>query len=132
MSTDPENPVSSQPSGHDIHRRVSIVEGHDNPAFDSPRSRKVSAASEHAEMGPVRKKSILHHSHAADGGKTEKRRQSEPKNQLLQLEERVTSRVHHEQFDVNVDTIDGLSFGCSNSIGFSAIAESAFHFISFH
>lgn len=69
MSTDPEHPVSSQPGGHDVHRRVSIADGphgHDNPAFDSPRSRKVSAASDHAEMGPVRKKSILHHSHGAE------------------------------------------------------------------
>lgn len=69
MSTDPDHSVSTQPSGHDGHRRVSIADGphgHDNPAFDSPRSRKVSAASEHAEMGPVRKKSILHNAH--DGG----------------------------------------------------------------
>lgn len=71
-TTDQENPVSTQPSpnGHtEVYRRVSIVEGlhgHDNPAFDSPRSRKVSATSEHAETGPVRKKSILHNAHAAE------------------------------------------------------------------
>lgn len=79
MSTDPEHSVSTQPGGgHDGHRRVSIADGphgHDNPAFESPRSRKVSAASEHAEIGPVRKKSILHHAHGAEnttsgGGKT--------------------------------------------------------------
>lgn len=70
MTGDSEHPVSTQPGGgHDgPHRRVSIVEGHghDNPAFDSPRSRKVSAASEHAEIGPVRKKSILHNAHAGE------------------------------------------------------------------
>lgn len=33
--------------------------GHDNPAFESP-SRKISACSDHADIGPVRKKSILH------------------------------------------------------------------------
>lgn len=81
-AADQDHPVSTQPSpnGHEIHRRVSIAEnhglhGHDNPAFDSPRSRKVSAASDHAEMGPVRKKSILHHAHASEnislpGGKS--------------------------------------------------------------
>ncbi|XP_060518292.1 sodium/hydrogen exchanger 9B1 isoform X2 [Cylas formicarius] len=49
-------------------KKVSIVEhhihdkGHENHAFESPaRSRKVSATSEYAEIGPVRKKSILHH-----------------------------------------------------------------------
>lgn len=78
MSTDPDHIVSTQPTGQEPHRRVSIatepaIHGHDNPAFESPRSRKVSAASDHAEMGPVRKKSILHNAHATDinppGGK---------------------------------------------------------------
>ncbi|XP_019875363.2 sodium/hydrogen exchanger 9B2 isoform X2 [Aethina tumida] len=68
MTIDKDKVVSSNPSpGAHLdsphHRKVSIVEsvhGHDNPAFESPRSRKVSSTSDHAEMGPVRKKSILH------------------------------------------------------------------------
>lgn len=36
-----------------------IHHAHDNPVFESP-SRKISTSSEHAEIGPVRKKSILH------------------------------------------------------------------------
>ncbi|KAF5286799.1 hypothetical protein FQR65_LT02217 [Abscondita terminalis] len=43
-------------------RKVSSDCGHDNPAYESPRSRKVSTTSDHAEIGPVRKKSILHNS----------------------------------------------------------------------
>lgn len=72
MSVDQDLVVSSSPSpvshtDHPTGRKVSIVDGphchdrgHDNPAFESPRSRKVSANSDHAEIGPVRKKSILH------------------------------------------------------------------------
>ncbi|KAJ8915606.1 hypothetical protein NQ315_003390 [Exocentrus adspersus] len=76
MSVDQDLPVSSSPSPvshaepqNHVYRKVSIVEGphgphdrgYDNLAFESPaRSRKVSANSDHAEMGPVRKKSILH------------------------------------------------------------------------
>nr|CAI5842090.1 unnamed protein product [Callosobruchus analis] len=44
-------------------RRVSIADGHggghDNLGFDPP-SRKISVNSDHTEVGPVRKKSILH------------------------------------------------------------------------
>lgn len=61
MSANPEN-------GHvmDNHttRKVSI--GYDNHGFDAPRNRKISAISDHAEIGPVRKKSILHNSHPPD------------------------------------------------------------------
>lgn len=60
-------PISTSPVATTPVRKVSIVEradspsgGYDNPAFESPRSRKVSSNSEHTEMGPVRKKSILH------------------------------------------------------------------------
>ncbi|KAJ8958964.1 hypothetical protein NQ318_019735, partial [Aromia moschata] len=71
MSKDEDPVVSSDtPTPHQEHhhpsRKVSLVEtpnglhGHDNPAFESPRSRKVSGTSDHTEMGPVRKKSILH------------------------------------------------------------------------
>ncbi|KAJ8983795.1 hypothetical protein NQ317_008113 [Molorchus minor] len=65
MSVDQDLEVSSDPSAvshvepHHPSRKVSIVDGsqgHDNLAFDPPRSRKVSANSEHAEIGPVRKK----------------------------------------------------------------------------
>uniref|UniRef100_A0AAR5QJN9 Cation/H+ exchanger transmembrane domain-containing protein n=3 Tax=Dendroctonus ponderosae TaxID=77166 RepID=A0AAR5QJN9_DENPD len=70
---DPNN-VSSNPSptsnlepNHNNNRKVSILDhyihdrGYENHAFESPtRSRKVSTQSEHAEIGPVRKKSILH------------------------------------------------------------------------
>ncbi|KAJ8928452.1 hypothetical protein NQ314_018994 [Rhamnusium bicolor] len=71
MSGDQDFVVSPIPSPmshlepHQPSRKVSIADGllgHDNLAFESPRSRKVSANSEHAEMGPVRKKSILHKS----------------------------------------------------------------------
>lgn len=68
MAADDTHVVAVQPHG-ESYRRVSIVEGihgHDNPAFDSPRSRKVSATSDYAEIGPVRKKSILHHAHNLD------------------------------------------------------------------
>ncbi|XP_017786127.1 PREDICTED: mitochondrial sodium/hydrogen exchanger 9B2 isoform X2 [Nicrophorus vespilloides] len=71
MSVDQEEVVSQQPATQPNSRKVSIVthdgstlHGHDNLGFESPRSRKVSSASEHAEMGPVRKKSILHNAHA--------------------------------------------------------------------
>jgi hypothetical protein len=74
MSVDQDPIVSTEPSPTSHlevphNRRVSIVEGlhgHDNLAFESPRSRKVSANSDHAEFGPVRKKSILHNSHNAE------------------------------------------------------------------
>lgn len=75
MSVDQEPVISSNPSpvshpdSRHNGRKVSIVDGphlhdrgHDNPAFESPRSRKVSANSDHVEIGPVRKKSILHKS----------------------------------------------------------------------
>lgn len=60
--------TTTQPSSVSPSRKVSInvnesYHGHDNPAFES-RSRKVSAASDHAEIGPVRKKSILHNAQA--------------------------------------------------------------------
>nr|XP_022919164.1 sodium/hydrogen exchanger 9B2-like isoform X2 [Onthophagus taurus] len=42
-------------------RKVSRT-GVDNLGFEHPRSRKVSATSNHEEIGPVRKKSILHNS----------------------------------------------------------------------
>ncbi|KAG5868114.1 hypothetical protein JTB14_002906 [Gonioctena quinquepunctata] len=45
-----------------MSRKVSIVDGphgHENPCFEPP-SRKISSTSDHAEIGPVRKKSILH------------------------------------------------------------------------
>ncbi|KRT86794.1 Na/H antiporter [Oryctes borbonicus] len=44
-------------------RKISLknpLHGFDNPTFDSPRSRKISTASSHEEVGPVRKKSCLH------------------------------------------------------------------------
>ncbi|KAK5646398.1 hypothetical protein RI129_004862 [Pyrocoelia pectoralis] len=65
MSADGSRPTT--PPHFDIHRKPSNLSdyGHDNPTFESPaRSRKVSSAnSEHAEIGPVRKKSILHLAH---------------------------------------------------------------------
>ncbi|XP_015835932.1 sodium/hydrogen exchanger 9B2 isoform X2 [Tribolium castaneum] len=75
MSVDQDPIVSSEPSPTSHlevpphNRKVSIIEGlhgHDNLAFESPRSRKVSANSEHAEIGPVRKKSILHNAHPVE------------------------------------------------------------------
>lgn len=61
MTTDGDKTVSSNPTPTSSSRKVSIItdQGHDNPLFES-RSRKVSANSEHADIGPVRKKSILH------------------------------------------------------------------------
>lgn len=74
MSVDQDPFVPSEPSlpglvdAPPISRKISIIDGfhgHDNLAFESPnRSRKVSANSDHAEFGPVRKKSILHNAHA--------------------------------------------------------------------
>ncbi|XP_044268567.1 sodium/hydrogen exchanger 9B2 isoform X2 [Tribolium madens] len=75
MSVDQDPIVSSEPSPTSHlevplqSRRVSIIEslhGHDNLGFESPRSRKVSGNSEHAEIGPVRKKSILHNAHPVE------------------------------------------------------------------
>lgn len=63
VSSDPSPTSHLEPSYNS--RRVSIVDslhGHDNLGFESPRSRKTSANSDHAQIGPVRKKSILHHS----------------------------------------------------------------------
>lgn len=59
------NLVSEQPK-----RRVSIITdpigenrlGHDNLAFEQNPRRKISSQSEHSEVGPVRRKSILHNS----------------------------------------------------------------------
>lgn len=62
-ATTPET-VSAAPS-LTPSRKVSIItdlNAYDNPSFEQPRSRKVSSNSEHAEVGPVRKKSILHNS----------------------------------------------------------------------
>ncbi|CAG9814942.1 unnamed protein product [Phaedon cochleariae] len=65
-----------QPDLSRVNSRVSVATGgHDNPGFESP-SRKVSSSSEHAEIGPVRKKSILHKSseyfdHMSGSGKCE-------------------------------------------------------------
>lgn len=55
-------PVTSEPK-----RRVSIASdpvavGHDNLAFEPNPRRKISQASDHSEVGPVRRKSILHNS----------------------------------------------------------------------
>ncbi|XP_076270844.1 na[+]/H[+] hydrogen antiporter 1 [Rhynchophorus ferrugineus] len=68
MATDTEqNQPSYYANQHNENvnssRKVSIKDrGYENHAFESPaRSRKVSTASEHVEVGPVRKKSILHH-----------------------------------------------------------------------
>lgn len=61
MSVDGSRPTT--PPQFDVTRKASNFSdyGHDNPTFESPaRSRKVSTNSEHAEIGPVRKKSILH------------------------------------------------------------------------
>lgn len=62
----PDPVVSAHPSPLNRSRKVSIVDGahgHDNPAFESP-SRKISSCSDHANIGPVRKKSMLHKQHS--------------------------------------------------------------------
>lgn len=59
--------VSSDPSPHSCpeptrSRKVSNNsgnQGYDNIGYESP-SRKISQVSEHTDIGPVRKKSILH------------------------------------------------------------------------
>lgn len=45
-------------------RKTSVknLQGYDNPSYESTRSRKLSSTSSHSEVGPVRKKSILHNS----------------------------------------------------------------------
>lgn len=65
--SDSDKIVSSQPITNVPSRKISTpsrkVSINTNVCETGPfesRSRKVSAASEHAEMGPVRKKSILH------------------------------------------------------------------------
>lgn len=64
--------ITNQPAPGEPYRRISILTepsidgGHDNPAFESPR-RRISLNSEHTEMGPVRKKSILHNRDAGGG-----------------------------------------------------------------
>lgn len=73
MSTNPDRSSYLKPPSADgpNSRRVSIVNGqngYDNIAFETARNRKISAASEHVEVGPVRKKSILHNAHAPDYG----------------------------------------------------------------
>lgn len=65
VSTNP-SPVSNlEPSFNQLrsHNSDTNLHGIDNPAFE-PRNRKIS--SEHVEVGPVRKKSILHNIHAND------------------------------------------------------------------
>lgn len=70
MSTENQDKVvSTHPTPATERRKVSIVtepshHAYDNPSFESPRSRKVSGTSEYVEIGPVRKKSILHNAHA--------------------------------------------------------------------
>ncbi|GLV42490.1 Na[+]/H[+] hydrogen antiporter 1 [Carabus blaptoides fortunei] len=64
--------ITNQPAPGEPYRRISILTehsiegGHDNPAFESPR-RRISLNSDHTEMGPVRKKSILHNRDAGGG-----------------------------------------------------------------
>lgn len=79
---------NSSPTGGDPpkQRKVSIITdpiaenrlGHDNLAYEQNPRRKISQASEHSEVGPVRRKSILHnsghdnesvHSHQSYNGK---------------------------------------------------------------
>lgn len=57
-------------------RKFGVMEGfhgHDNPIFDTAKSRKISTASTHIEIGPVRKKSVMHkdleNTSAANGGR---------------------------------------------------------------
>ncbi|CAG9859258.1 unnamed protein product [Phyllotreta striolata] len=49
---------------------------HDNPVFESP-SRKISATSDHADIGPVRKKSILHNRSSEHDGSNSGRSDAE-------------------------------------------------------
>lgn len=69
QSVSPATPSSVSPSRkvsiNVVHETPQSQHGYDNPAFEQSRSRKVSQTSEHAEIGPVRKKSILHNSHNA-------------------------------------------------------------------
>lgn len=72
MSKPDKPPVFTQPSlnAHDTHHRVNIAtdhspHAHDNPAFDSCRSRKVSATSDPGDGGPVMK-IILNNTHASE------------------------------------------------------------------
>ncbi|XP_050307245.1 sodium/hydrogen exchanger 9B2-like [Anthonomus grandis grandis] len=67
VNDDSRNPSPTSHPENNHTRKVSIIENHfhdkgrDNHAFDSPaKTRKISAQSELAEIGPVRKKSILH------------------------------------------------------------------------
>lgn len=74
MSTNVDNtiPVTEYPNS----RTFGVMEdlhGHDNPIFDTEKSRKISTVSAHIEIGPVRKKSVLHkdleNTSIANGGK---------------------------------------------------------------
>ncbi|XP_018326683.1 sodium/hydrogen exchanger 9B2 isoform X2 [Agrilus planipennis] len=62
--------INKQPTSLESGRQWNHTsQGHDNPVFDTPRSRKVSATSDHSDMGPVRKKSILHNNSSTDLGR---------------------------------------------------------------
>lgn len=60
-------PIMLQPTSKSTNtsRKVSINsdKGLDNPGFEPNPRRKISANSEHSEIGPVRRKSILINSH---------------------------------------------------------------------
>ncbi|VEN37222.1 unnamed protein product [Callosobruchus maculatus] len=61
-SVEPHHPEPIHGDPTSRSRRVSIADGHgghDNLGFDPP-SRKISVNSDHVDVGPVRKKSILH------------------------------------------------------------------------
>lgn len=57
-----ENPQSRKSSSVTSH-------GHENLGFEhAPLRRKISTVSDHAKVGPVRKKSALHNMHNAENG----------------------------------------------------------------
>lgn len=61
-----EQPVLNQPTANETFRKISSHStGYDNLGYESPR-RRVSLQ-EHAEMGPTRKKSILHNAGETSG-----------------------------------------------------------------
>lgn len=65
MSADNDNVVAEQPQHNELYRKINnsspAFYGQDNHGFDFPHGKKVSGTSDHAEHGPTRKKSILHH-----------------------------------------------------------------------
>ncbi|GAB0098544.1 sodium/hydrogen exchanger 9B2 [Sergentomyia squamirostris] len=72
ITVQPPSPRPPQASNSDVKRKVSIIidhdksHGFDNMAFEQNPKRKISQTSDHSEIGPVHRKSILHNTNPLD------------------------------------------------------------------